>query len=200
MSQSARTVRQPFLAGLITRFPRARAAPVKVKHSNIKLDAHFTRRLNFLALAILYGAYELSGQFFSGFGPGSPPTGSESDFAGLGSSEWLVMQVSVVLMAAIGVAWLLAGLTGARALRIDPHGVSAFTLFGPQSISWRDIAKIQLRQDSQNYGRQLWIHAAWGSRSKGLFHGIIPIYLERIDTPLDDIMAAIHAYRPDLNV
>lgn len=202
MSQSVKTVRQPLLARHIARFLRGSEEPIKVRYSTVKLGAHFTRRVNLLGLAIVFGAYKFAHHFVPAFGgelPSGFAPGIATEFAP-GSSEYLVLQAGIVLLALVGVRLLYAGLTGARALSITPDGISAFHVYGTQTMPWRDIAKIELRHDYESYGKQLLIHAAWGSRSMGLVRGIVPIYLGRIDTPLEDILAAIHAYRPDLTV
>jgi hypothetical protein len=169
-----------------------RAAP-SVAHANLNFEARFTRHMNWKALAILFAAYEFSGQVF-----GAQP----DNIIALTSSDQALFQISTVLMAVIGVTWLWMGLSNAVALTINKQGFSAFTLYGTQHIAWRDVARIDLKVGIQAnaYGRQLWIHAAKGSVSKGFFHGIIPIYLEHVDKPVEDIMAAIRTYRPDLEL
>jgi branched-subunit amino acid transport protein len=169
-----------------------RVAPA-VANSNLKFEARFTRRMNWAALVILFAAFKFAGDVF---GP-QPDT-----ITPLTNSDQLLFQVSTVLMAVIGVVWLWMGLSNAVALTINNQGVSAFTLFGTQRIAWTDIDRVELKvgMEARNYGRQIWIHAAWGSNSKGLFHGIIPVYLEKIDRPVEEIMAAMRAYRPDIEL
>jgi hypothetical protein len=164
----------------------------QVMASNVTLSVRFTWKMYIAAIAILFLAYEITS---IGFEPPSPNV----HIIPMTANDPLLFKACAVLAWIIGFAWLGICVKGGSALEISPRGVSAITLYGRQTIAWADVSKISNGLHNEKYGAQLLIHAAWGSPSRGLLHGVIPIYLDRIDTSRETIVAAIQSYRPDLS-
>lgn len=70
---------------------------------------------------------------------------------------------------------------------------------GTKTIRWQDIDRLQVKRNYRN-GEEMIIHAKRGSPSSGTWRNWIIVTVKQVDRTLDEIVEAIHVYRPDLNV
>lgn len=154
-------------------------------------------RFSWKIAALGFGMTSLASQFIH-VGLSAPSPGQNFVSAG-GGQEFFI---AAVIAALAGLVWMLAWIARVPALKIDASGVRGFTLFGQRFIAWEDVTRLE-KIWAPRVGAQLVVHARFGSTTGG--YGVLQstrlnILTSRIDRPLDQVIAAIRHYRPDLPV
>ena len=154
-------------------------------------ETRYTWRVNWMALGLLIMAAASARDLFQ-------PGPSSMKLIPLTSFDPLLMWLGTLGIGLVAVVWLWQGFARAPALTMNITGVSGFTLFGTKTIPWKEIDRLRLtRHDT--YGTELQIHARRGTPSSSIWLNCIPIYVDTVDASLDEIIAAINVYRPDLS-
>jgi hypothetical protein len=171
-----------------------RSGPVAPEAQDVPgetIDIFYTRRVSWMAIVILVLATMEAKDFF--------PSGQGDAFAGTGIAPWQLWSAYGIAIA-VALTFLFKGLTGARALRLNPHGISGFTLMGTKNIAWSDIDQLEIVRH-ELHGDFLLIHgktATWIGRR--LWLNSISLGLKHIDRSLDDLVRELQSYRPDVPV
>lgn len=169
----------------------ARRSSAATNRAGTSFQTRYTWRINWLALGLLIAAA-------SGARDLLQPSPSAMKLIPLTDFDPLLMSIGTIAIGLIAVVWLWQGFARAPALTTTLTGVSGFTLFGTKSIRWSEIDRLDVKRHN-TYGLELQIHARRGTPSSSIWLNCIPVYVDTVDSSLDEIIAAIQTYRPDLS-
>jgi hypothetical protein len=153
------------------------------------LTVTYNRRASWMGLIILVFLYFISKGVFSG------PDQNGMQLSGFEHKLFIGV---FCLAFFVAVMWFIQGLRGTTALSITRAGVSGFTVFGTKEIAWSDIHSLEIVHHNM-HGNFLILHgktATWIGRK--LWLNSITIGLKQIDRSLEEIVAAMQSWRPDI--
>lgn len=124
--------------------------------------------------------------------------------------QWL-FSLTPWIVAVLGAFWVVTGLRGGLALKVAPEGASAMTLYGPAFHKWENVGRMTVRKKPGFVGDQ--IASLFGADTSSLstevtlyptmglstwYRTPIEVRVDNTNTSLEEILAAIGRYRPDL--
>ncbi len=132
--------------------------------------------------------------------PADRPSGLVGGDLGFGVvSDETMFRICGLMLLTMGLVWAYQALVRGHALTIEARGLTGFTLFGTKFIAWPDVSWIELNWHPQ-LKSMLTIHAKMGSETGGYLLTGIPVTIGRVDRSQEEILAAVRAHRPDVDV
>ncbi|MGD9785996.1 MAG: hypothetical protein AB7E80_15150 [Hyphomicrobiaceae bacterium] len=123
----------------------------------------------------------------------APPDPHAPKIVSLTPYDWELFLAATIGLTIIGALFLVKGLLGGRALVMTDSHVAIFTIVGTKKIRWEDLSKVTLSAND-TFGKELQFY----KNRRGWGVSYVPFYVAVTDQSVDDVMAAIRYFRPDL--
>lgn len=127
----------------------------------------------------------------------APPDPHAPKIVSLTPYDWEMFLGATIGLTLIGAMFLVKGLLRGRALVMTDSHVAIFTIVGTKKIRWEDLAQVKLSAND-TFGKELQFYANKNNPSRRWMASYIPFYVAVTDKSVEDVMAAVRYFRPDL--